>query len=172
VTILMSRPTPFLMRDRRRATMREVNHDDLEAILAMGARCSDESIQNRFFGPRREPNPAEREMITDVDGRDRHAILVDYEGDVIAVGRWIRNEAETAPELAFLVEDSFHSNGIGSALLEALILSAERAGHERLTASVLGGNKPMLSLFDHSSRESRRALSRGIWDVELELTPQ
>jgi GNAT superfamily N-acetyltransferase len=169
---LMNKPSQLLLRDGRTATMREITHHDLEPILAMGSRCSDESIQNRFFGPRREPSDTERALITDIDGRDRHGILVELDGDVIAVGRWIRVEPNTAPELAFLVEDRHQGVGVGSALLDALVTSAERAGHVALCATVLGGNEAMLRLFDRGPRPLKRSLSGGVWDIELTLAPR
>lgn len=159
------------LRDGHTGTIREVTRADLDAILEMGARCSDESIQNRFFSPRREPTPAERRMITDVDGHDRYALLVEVGDDVIAVGRWMRTDPDVAPELAFLVEDRYQGNRIGAVLLDELVTAAREQGHATLTASVLGTNAHMLRVFDNSPYPTRRAIHGGLWDVTVGTEP-
>ncbi len=165
----MTRYRPIELRNGATAEVREVTRDDLDAILDMGARCSDESIHNRFFTVRRVPTEAEKRLIVDTDGHDRFALLAEIDDEVIAVGRWMRTETQPDPEVAFLVEDRYQGNGIGTALLVMLADAAREAGYRQLTASVLGDNRHMLRVFDESGYDVNRSLSDSVWDVTVEV---
>ena len=150
--------------------MRPIAHQDEVSILRLGERCSDESIHFRLFGGRRTPTTAERALITDTDGQDRFALVVEIDSEIVAVGRWITGKSGGPPEVAFLVEDRYQGIGIGTLLLERLASAAVLRGYHELQALVLGDNVRMLRVFDHSGLAIDKSLSDGVFDLTIHLS--
>jgi len=71
-------------------------------------------------------------------------------------------------EVAFTVRDDMQNKGIGSELLNYLILLGKRRGLLGLTAEALIINKPMLLLFERAGFEKRVNLDGGeVFDLHL-----
>lgn len=118
-----------------------------EALKCM----STQSRWQRFASPVHELSEKQLDYLTNLDGRDRVAwcalTIQDDKYRGIGLSRYIRlpDEAEVA-EFAVTVVDEFQGQGIGRALLEGLIESAQENGIKVLRGYVLTGNKKMLEL--------------------------
>ena len=106
---------------------------------------SDESVQRRFLTLKRSFSRAELRYLTEVDGRDHVALVVEYPGEpvrrLIAVGRFIRetDDSETA-EVAIVVADDWQRRGVGSEIADQLADEARRYGIRRFTATMASDN--------------------------------
>ena len=107
------------------------------------ARLSPESRRSRFFLPIRELSDHALARMTDVDGRDRAAVLAvslqDQHG--VGVARYVRsNEDPTRAEIAVTIADEVQGKGLGPTLLRELGKVARDAGIETFTMDVLSDN--------------------------------
>ena len=105
-----------VLRDGSVGHVRAILPSDQEALQRFHSRQSDESIYLRFFAPLRELSSRDLHRFTNVDYRDRVALVVTHRGEVIGIGRYDRIDAHSA-EVAFNISDDFQGRGIGSVLL-------------------------------------------------------
>jgi RimJ/RimL family protein N-acetyltransferase len=127
--------------------IRPIRPDD-KALLADGLRrLSPQSAQRRFLTPKRSFSRAELRYLTEVDGRDHVALVVEYLADpvrrLIAVGRFVRLQDDLeAADVAFTVADDWQGRGVGSLLGEKLAAEARLLGIRRFTATMASDNVP------------------------------
>src|SRR5262249_29408075 len=98
---------------------------------------------------------------------ERH---VDGRLKVIAAGSYVAVRSGTA-ETAFAVDDRFQGKGLGTALLERLVVMAAANGFQRFEATTLADNNAMLDVFRDSGFVIRSKSSGGCVDLQLSLTP-
>ena len=108
----------------------------------------------RFFTPVHDLPDGVRQRLRDIDGHVNAAIIAfdaavrddDHpEGRPVGVGRWMGSPTGP-PELAVTVIDDYHGKGVGSRLMDALMVLARRRGLRRIIADVLRENMAMRSL--------------------------
>src|SRR5829696_342277 len=119
-----------VLSDGGTAHLRPIMPSDADALVAMHSRLSARTLYLRFFGPYPRIPPADLERFTNVDHRDRVALVVVLGDDLIAVARYERIDADSA-EVAFLVQDAHQGRGLGSILLEHLAAAARERGLKR-----------------------------------------
>jgi RimJ/RimL family protein N-acetyltransferase len=138
------------LRDGRTIEIRALRPDDRQDMLAAIGRTSSQSLQRRFFVPKRGFSETELAFFMNIDF-DNHVALVaqiDEDGrpSIVGGGRYIVVEAGRA-EIAFVVVDAYQGQGIGSALMRHLSHLARDAGLKGLIAEVLPENTAMLKVF-------------------------
>src|SRR3954453_7864703 len=84
--------------------VRPIRPSDAEALVAMHARLSPESIYFRFFSPKPRLTDKEVERFTTVDFYDRVALVAIQGDDMIAVARFDRRPGQDEAEVAFTVD--------------------------------------------------------------------
>ncbi len=96
-------------------------------------------------------------MAPQVDFESVVALVVTLaeEGDetIIAGARYVAFDApdgQRSAEVAFTVEEDYQGQGLGSRLLQHLVLIAREKGVVRFEADVLPQSKAMLTVFSHS----------------------
>jgi ribosomal protein S18 acetylase RimI-like enzyme len=138
------------LRDGRTVEIRSLRPDDRDDMLAAVDRTSMQSLQRRFFVPKRGFSDKEISFFMDVDFVDHVALVAQIDeagGPMIAGGgRYIVTRPGQA-ELAFVVVDAYQGQGIGKALMRHLLVIAREAGLKELTAEVLPENAAMLKVF-------------------------
>lgn len=119
--------------------IRPLGSGDRSAFARFFERLSMRSRYLRFFAPMpRLPNRT-LDWMVDVDGR-RHGALAAWRGDeLIAEGRYVAFEDESA-EVALTVRDDWQRRGVGTGMLLRVVAEAARNGFCRLTASSLPEN--------------------------------
>jgi len=155
--------------DGREGVVRGIRPDDRDAFLAFHAGLSVESRYFRYFTARRKLPAREVRHFTEVDQHD-HAGVVALVGGVI-VGHALYDrlaDAEEA-EVALEVADAFQGHGVGTAMLEALVRIAARAGIRRFAAHVLPTNQRMLEVFRDLGFEEHARFEDGVVRVRIEL---
>jgi GNAT superfamily N-acetyltransferase len=133
--------------DGGQAVVRPISPADAEALRRFHAHLSPRSIQMRYFYPHLDLRLDEVAHLTQVDGVDRVAMVVERCGELIAVGRYDRLEDGTTAEVAFVVADEYQHHGLASLLLHGLVERARIVGISQLVAEVLVDNAAMLSVF-------------------------
>jgi GNAT superfamily N-acetyltransferase len=87
---------------------------------------------------------------------------------IVGGGRYVVVQPGKA-EVAFVVIDQYHGQGIGSLLLQHLATIARAAGLHELIAEVLPENKAMLKLFERSGLPMTTTRETDVVHVNLQL---
>jgi GNAT superfamily N-acetyltransferase len=91
---------------------------------------------------------------------------------VVASGRFVGGADDGAArsgEIAFMVEEDYHGQGIAGRLLHHLADVARSKGVAAFEAEVLGENKAMLAVFARSGLPMRQRRDGGVVHVTLSL---
>jgi GNAT superfamily N-acetyltransferase len=125
---------------------------DRDALAALFAACSADSVRLRFFG-RLRAFPREYLDGALADPPDVHDAVVAYrDGDrtrlaglasLVAPSR--QEGATAAPEIAVLVADPWQRQGAGTAMITTLLARARDRGVAHVRASVLPGRTQLLA---------------------------
>ena len=138
------------LRDDRPTTIRALHPDDRAGMLAAIGRTSMQSLQRRFFVPKKGFSEREIAFFLDVDFESHVAIVAEIAEDgcpvIVGGGRFIAIQPGQA-EIAFVVVDAYQGQGIGTILMRHLAILARNAGLKELVAEVLPENTAMLKLF-------------------------
>ena len=161
------------LRDGRRLEIRSLRPDDRAGLLAAVGRIGAQSLQRRFFGPKRGFSEDEITYFVDVDFVEHVALVaVVTEADepaIVGGGRYVVVDPGRA-EVAFAIVDQYQGQGIGAALMRHLVRIAQQAGLRELVAEVLVGNTAMLKVFEKSGLRMTRSLGPGSIHVSLQLS--
>jgi acyl-CoA synthetase (NDP forming)/GNAT superfamily N-acetyltransferase len=159
-----------VLRDGATAHIRPIVPDDAELLVSFYSRVSAQSKYYRFFAPYPELSDRDVARFTQVDYRDRLALIVIVAGEMIAVGRYERTTSSVA-EVAFLVEDRHQGRGLGQLLLEHLAQAAREHGISRFTAEVLPDNRKMMTVFTEAGYHAARQFEDGVIVVAFDIRP-
>jgi acetyl coenzyme A synthetase (ADP forming)-like protein len=158
-----------VLRDGGIAHVRPIRPDDGPAVRSMFEHLGPESRYFRFFKLKKTLSDAELERFTNVDYRDRMALVVEAGGEMVALASYDR-EDERQAEVAFAVVDDHQGRGLGTKLLELLTNYARTHGIERFRALVLGENSQMMRVFRNSGYELSRTIEDGVYTVDFPVT--
>ena len=133
-----------------RIRVRPIRPQDASALVRFHIHLSDRSCYLRFFSFHPHLLPKEIERFTQVDYRDRLALVAEHDGQIVAVARYDRLQEPSEAEVAFVVADECQHHGIGSLLLDELAAAARERGVTTFLADTLEENRTMLGVFNHS----------------------
>jgi RimJ/RimL family protein N-acetyltransferase len=157
-------------------TIRAIRPADKAGIVEAFGRLDPESVYTRFFQPKPSLSIQELKAATDVDFENVVALVVMIESGgrevIIGGGRYLiinPSSPERSAEIAFLVEEDYHGQGIAGRILKHLARIAREKGVSRFEAEVLPQNKAMLAVFAHSGLPMKQELADGAIHVTLSL---
>ena len=143
-------PIPVVLKDGSELMLRPVLPGDSERSTHPSVEFSSETLYRRFMSTR-EPSAALMNYLFQVDYVEHFVwVLVDgADWPVVADVRFVRdvNDSSVA-EIAFIVADDYQGRGIGSFLMDALIIAAHVGGVRRFTARLLSDNTRMRAILD------------------------
>jgi CRP-like cAMP-binding protein len=151
-------PIAVSFADGTELMLRPVLPGDTERASSPSVEFSAETLYRRFMSTR-APSPALMDYLFQVDYVDHFVwVLVDSaDGPVIADARFVRDVNDPASaEIAFIVADGYQGRGIGTLLMDALIIAAQVGGVRRFTARLLAENHPMRAILDRYEAEWER----------------
>jgi acyl-CoA synthetase (NDP forming)/GNAT superfamily N-acetyltransferase len=143
------------LRDGRSIRVRPVRSDDEEALQEFLELLSDDARTFRFFSPAVDLRAAARNAV-DVDYAGLYGLVAVAADDrtVLAHAMYVVTTWPEA-EVAFVVADSLHGQGIATIMLAHLAQAAQTAGVERFVAHVLPSNHRMVGVFRQSGLDAR-----------------
>jgi acyl-CoA synthetase (NDP forming)/GNAT superfamily N-acetyltransferase len=159
-----------VLRDGGAAHIRPIRPADADALQAFHVAQSPRSTYLRFFAPMPRLSPRDLARFTTVDHHDRVALVVLVGEAIIGVGRYDR-VGDGVAEVAFNVSDAHQGRGVGSVLLEHLVVAAREQGITRFVAEVLPENRKMLDVFTEAGFATTRAVEDGVVMLTVDVTP-
>ncbi|NML46256.1 GNAT family N-acetyltransferase [Ramlibacter sp. G-1-2-2] len=157
------------LRDGSAVLVRAQRPDDRAGLEQALGRMDDESIQMRFFAPKRYFSDTELSFFLDIDFVQQVALVAELDGVIAGGCRYIATQPGRA-EVAFAVADDCQGRGLGRVLLEHLAGIARAQGLQQLFAEVLPDNTPMLAVFRKSGLQTVTRHEAGVVHVTLDLT--
>ena len=154
-----------------RVRVRPIRPDDAARLMQFHEQLSEQSVYRRFFSVHPRLSPSEVARFTRVDYVDRLALVVEDDGQLIAIGRYDRTVGTPSAEVAFVVADRFQHHGIGTLLLELLADAARPNGITTFVAQTMAENRDMLRVFGDSGFPVTTSLEGGIVNVAFPIEP-
>ena len=136
--------------------IRAIRPADRVGVVEAFGKLDPESVYTRFFQAKKSLSDQELKAATEVDFENVVALVVTIESGgnetIIGGGRYSTFDLPSgrSAEIAFVVEEDYHGQGIASRLLKHLLLIAGEQGISRFEADVLHGNKKMLKVFERA----------------------
>jgi len=166
-------PHALTLRDGAEVRVRPIEPGDRDALAAAFERLSAESRYRRFLGPVERLGPSMLSYLTEVDHRDHEALAAfDPGGDLVGVGRYVRDGGGATAEAAVTVADEWQNRGLGTALTALLAERALDEGVGTFTASMLAENRDMLELLASVGSVQVTGREGGTVEVEVALEPE
>ncbi len=151
--------------------IRPIRPDDAERLVEFHSHLSPQSCYLRFFNFHPTLSTKEVERFTCVDYHDRLALVAEVDNTLIAVARFDRHKGTPEAEVAFVVADDYQHHGIGSLLLDELVLAARERGITTFLADTLSENHAMLGVFLHAGFEVHTETEYGTVSLRFDIAP-
>jgi acetyltransferase len=149
------------LRDGGEALIRPIRPEDERRIADFHNDLSERSVYLRYLQFLKLEERISHERLARVCFNDyarELALVVEREDRIWGVGRLQRNPLRMEEaEVAFLVRDSAQGQGIGKALVAAVVAAARAEGLKRLTAELLADNRVMRGLLEKQGFRMRMA---------------
>jgi acyl-CoA synthetase (NDP forming)/GNAT superfamily N-acetyltransferase len=152
--------------DGRVVRIRPVVGDDGSELTALYERAGTETLYRRFFCHGRAGIPGEVARLTRPPADDHAALVAVEHGHVVGVAAYEVQTPDRA-EFAVFIDDAAHDRGLGTLLLEHLVVRARRAGIAELIGEVLPINIAMLRVATELGQPVTRALDEGVVEVRV-----
>ncbi|MFC7406100.1 GNAT family N-acetyltransferase [Georgenia alba] len=156
------------LRDGTPMHIRPIRPDDAEALQRMHLAQSEQSKYFRFFAPIGRLSDRDLHRFTNVDHRNRVALVLTEGEEIRAVGRFDVVTPGRA-EVAFYVADTEHGRGLGSVLLEHLAAAGRERGVHTFLADVLPANARMIRVFTDAGYEVAQQYEDGVLAVSFSI---
>lgn len=158
-----------LLRDGTPVHVRPIRPDDEDGLVAFHSRLSPQTIYRRFFSPRPVLPPKDVHRFTNVDYRQRMALIAVINGEMAGVARYDAKAGTDEAEVAFVIEDRHQGRGLGSLLLEHLAAAARERGINAFFAETMADNRAMLGVFRDAGFDARRRFEDGLVHLEFPI---
>jgi len=148
------------LRDGEAVTLRAIRSTDKLALINGFRRLSKESIHSRFFGGKHDLSESELKFYTELDFKTHVALVVELqkESTPLGVGRFNINSG-TNPlnaDIAITVDEASHGKGVGTILLNHLVLIGRNLNVSEFKADILASNTHMLNIISRLGVPLRR----------------
>ncbi len=157
-----------LLQDGSTIRIRSIRPDDVDRHRRFISRMSEESKRLRFFEARTELTEYETHHFTHVDNVTRVGLVALRRDDIVGIGRFDM-VSDGVAEVAFAVADAVQGLGVGSLLLDRLVVEAQKRGVRTFVATTLPENQRMLELFRHSGLAVTSSVEGGECNITLDL---
>lgn len=134
-------PIEITLRDGTTLMLRRGTPADGPAVARMHRRCSLDTVFRRYLTAMPQLSPALQQRLLEL----HLTVVAEHRTEVVGLAH-LAEVAGEAPELALLVEDSWQRRGVGRALAEAVLRSAEGDGHSSVVACTLPSSTAVHSL--------------------------
>jgi RimJ/RimL family protein N-acetyltransferase len=153
-SFISARTSMVELADGTRLVVRPILPCDKDLLVDAFERLSPESRYRRFFSPLTRLNESLLAYFTEIDYVNHFAWVAladeDTQPRAVGVSRYVRLSDPEAAEAAVAVVDPYQGHGIGTMLLDALVLEALENGIKRFEGLVLAENQTMRAVLRHA----------------------
>ena len=142
---------------------------DGELVRRFFYRLSPETLYRRFHSPITRPEQAHPAFLLNVDHVNRSAVVAVSGGEIVGVARYVSPKTGAPAEVAVVVADAWHRQGIATRLMHALEESARSVGIERFAMTMQADNRAVLSLMKRLYPDARLIASGGVVETVVKV---
>ena len=140
--------------------------DDVEAVVALHARCSPETLHRRFHVPVTEVHdPLACRLIAPPRG---WSVVAEQCGQVVGLG-CAGPLSRTELEVGLLVEDARQGSGVGSRMLRELAREGRLRGYRAIICLAESGNESVLPTVRRAGLDGVATLVDGLLEIVVPL---
>lgn len=145
------------LRSGRVVGVRPIRPEDAVLLARSFERLSPESRYRRFLAPISRLTGSQLRYLTELDHHDHEALVaLDDAGELVGVARYVRLRGEEdVADVAVTVADDWQGQGLGGALLDALVRRARDEGVQSFDAEVLRDNVGSLKMLERLGPSER-----------------
>lgn len=167
--------TSVLLKDGSSIILRPIKSEDAVRWLEFVARLSPRTKYMRFQHKQPEGGDLKEAIrFCTVDYRNSFAFIANVirepHSDIVAVGRYYRLPDGHTAQIDLVVEDDYQGRGLGTAILEQLIITARDNGIDAFEADVLGDNQEMMAVFKNYGFHIASELRQNLYHVTFSIT--
>ena len=136
----------WTMKDGTPVTIRPIRPEDEPLLVEFHKTLSEESVYFRYFHLIKLSHRITHERLTRIcfiDYDREMALVVEWQGEILAVGRLSKIHGTKTAEFAMLVSDRYQSQSLGTQLLKRLLQVGRDEQIECITAEILADNYGM-----------------------------
>ena len=159
--------------------IRAVRPDDKCLLVKAFNELEPESIYTRFFQRKSSLSAKELQKATELDFENEVGLVVTIEGEggeiIIGSGSYAAYntpDGTRCAEVAFIVEEDYHGQGMATLLLQHLTAIARQKGVSVFTAEVLAQNAAMLKVFRRSGLPLQQENEQEVVHVTMSLVEE
>jgi GNAT superfamily N-acetyltransferase len=146
--------------------IRPIRSDDKKLLATALEHLSESTVQRRFLTAKTRLSRSELRYLTEVDGRNHVALVV--ESPTQPVRHFIGVDPGAA-EVAIVVADHWQKQGVGSLLARELAARAKGVGIRRLTATMSADNVAAHKLMHKLTRRLNEHHNGAVDEASIEL---
>jgi acyl-CoA hydrolase/RimJ/RimL family protein N-acetyltransferase len=162
--------------DGVKVSFRAIKPSDEEAMRRLFYRFSDDTVFYRYFSSIKTMPHSKMQEYVNVDYRRDMSIvgIVEEAGreEIIAEGRYCRQQENSLADTAFVVDEKFTGRGIALLLLEMLIKYSREQGITGFSAEVLCDNKPMLKVYQKLPFVIQSKFKHGVFHLTINFSEE
>jgi len=151
--------------------LRPIKVTDEGQLREMFYSLSQDTIYQRFFATIQAMPHKQLQEYLKVDYTNDLALVATMgmgeDARIVGVGRYILDRQTNRAEVALLVADEYQGQGIGTALLKALITAARKNGISGFEARVLVDNEAMLTLFHRAFEHLESSMEGELFHLKM-----
>ncbi len=164
-----------VLRDHTEVFFRPIKPTDEEALAEMLYSLSADSVRKRYFTHTKTFPHKDLQLVTNIDYERELAIVAVVPGpsgdEIVGIAQYFLNSDSGVAEVAFIVQDEWQAKGLGTLLLSYLTAIAILRRVTAFYATVLPGNKAMLSIFHNSGTNVKIEFDGDAYAVSCDLVP-
>lgn len=162
-------PHAVLLANGTAARVRSSTPEDREGLLELHRNASDSSIYLRFFSVNRSASESFVDRVC-TSSPTGWSLVAEQGGRIIGIAS-AAVEAPGAVEVAMLVDERLHGQGIGTLLLEHLAQWSLARRVSTFSAEVLAANIPMLRVFHDAGFELAEQRDHEVLSMTMDIRP-
>lgn len=168
--------TTMVIKDGTQINFRPIHPTDEPNFKELFYALSQETIYYRFMSRMKSIPARQIQNFIYINHRSEIAIVATvpeaHGEDIVAIGRYYLNEKTNMAEVAFVVRDEWQKKGIGTFLLNHLVLIAKGLGIRGFTAEVLRANRPMQQIFNKCPYTASCTPNQDVFSYVLKFSPE
>lgn len=169
-------PTQYVskgsLKDGRAVIIRPISPEDEPRMIRFHHTLSERSVYMRYFTVMNLNSRISHDRLTRIcfiDYDREMALVVEYEGEIIAVGRLIKSRTEDEAEFALLISDQFQRQGLGNMLLARLVEIGRMENVRKIVGIILPENRAMQTICERLGFRLHHDYDEGAVKAELVL---
>jgi acyl-CoA hydrolase/GNAT superfamily N-acetyltransferase len=163
----------YLLPNGTQITFRAVHPTDAPRMRELFYALSQQTMYYRFMSSQKIVSRQQIRDFVYIDHRNDVSIvgtLPEAHGEeILALGNYYLDPKTNRAEVAFVVQDKWQRQGIGTFLLRFLARVARRNGIRGFTAEVLAENKGMQAVFNKSNTKIHSKYNGSVYSYELDF---